>query len=177
ANEATQSTYTRRLLPTFVRFYLAEAAVSVVVYAVEFLVISKSELQRVLHFLLQQRHFQNFVDGIDIVERQSLQVVALNLADITLVLRTQNHFFDPASPRSQNLLFDTSYRQHFSAKRDFSCHGQPRLHLALRVDRSQRCKHGNYMRGSIFRKVTRRNVNVNVVLLKHSVVNSQRLCI
>src|SRR6185295_1720552 len=69
-----------------------------------------NKFQGCFYFFLQQGQLQHFIDGIHIVERESLHIMFLDFQNITSVFRTHDNLLDTASFSRQNFLLDPSHR-------------------------------------------------------------------
>ena len=98
----------------------------------------------------------------------SLRIVFVDVFQIALVQRRQNHCIDLCAPRRQNLLLDSADGKNFAAQRDLSGHGDLPMHGFAGQQRQHRRCHRDAGGWSVFRNRAFGHVNVDVVSWRRS---------
>ena len=120
-----------------------------------------------------QRKVPYVLNVFHIVELHPLAVFLRNFFNILPVFATHHDVCNASTFGSQNLLLDTTDRQHFAAERDFSRHGGILAHLSLRQRRCYRRSNGDSCRRPVFRRSSFRHVYVQVPLFEDAIVDTQ----
>src|SRR3569833_176108 len=100
-----------------------------------------------------------------------------NVLEIALVTRRQNHFLDACPSCSDGLLLDPTDRQHQSSQTDLASYRHIRTHCLASQQRSQGREHRHTRTRSVLRDFARRNVHVNVAVLKLLRIDSKLHCL